>query len=87
MGPALETFLQALAIALVILAAAGYCARPLLRRAFRTLKLWYERDMRLEEEQKREKANRLQAEQELKVYCHEEVEPPVVELNAERKSE
>lgn len=84
-GPALETFIQALLIALVAVVALGFVTRPLWRRLYRTLKAWNLRDLEREAEQRRESANRRKAEAELREFCHEDEDLPQVQVRGERE--
>ena len=84
-GPALETFIQALLIVLAVVAALGFVTRPLWRRLYRYLKAWHLHDLEREEEQKRETANRRKAEAELREFCHEDEVLPRQQVRRERE--
>ncbi len=74
MGPALETFLTAFLIGLILSLIVGAATRPFWRRIYRYFVRWRESDMRLEQERKAEQEQRKQAERELRTFCHEENE-------------
>ena len=76
MGPALETFLTLIGIALLLLGAAALFLRPVWPRIVRYFRAWYERDMRMEEEMKRQEQCRRQAEAEVTNTLMEYLDPP-----------
>ena len=77
-GPAVETFLGIIFLILLILGAIGWFLRPTFPRFSRFLKNWYERDILIEAEQKRQAEHRKTAEKEIADW----VELPEGEANS-----
>ena len=67
-GPALETFLGVLLLGVLILGGLALFTRPLWPRITRYFRVWYERDMRAEEQRKAEVESRKKAEEELEIW-------------------
>jgi len=83
-GPALETFLTVFVLGLLIAVALAFVTRPLWRRFFCALKIWYERDRERETEQKHQVERRREAEKEVTAWCAPEPDAATEERPARR---
>lgn len=73
-GPALEVFLQAVGLVMLGLLVVGLLTRPFWPRVARYFQRWIERDRLIETQQQAEGERRKKAEQELRIYCGDEIE-------------
>lgn len=71
MGPGTETNLLVVLAVLALLATLVWVLKTPLKRLYRYLLLWAERDKREEEQARRDAALRSKAEQEVREYLHE----------------
>jgi hypothetical protein len=85
MGPALETFLTFLGIAVLVIAAFAWFLRPLWVRIWRFFRRWYEADRIREQALKRQEEFRKQAEQEVEQWAQGEPVTPVLPAQQERQ--
>ena len=75
LGPGFETNLLVVLLVLGILAGFAWVLRAPLRRAYRYLIAWAEKDRREEEEQRKDTVLRQKAEEEVKQYFHQDETP------------
>lgn len=76
MGPALETFLGVALLIALIVACGGWMTRPFWPRIANYFRRWYERDMRLEQQQREEADCREKARWEVGELCHDAERSP-----------
>lgn len=72
-GPALETFLTLIGLVLLVIIGIGLLTRPFWKRMVQFFRRWYERDLRLEQQQREEAECRRKAQQEIGAYCHDDI--------------
>lgn len=75
-GPALEVFLTAVGLVLIALAGFAFLTKPFWPRIATYFRRWYERDMRLEQQQREEAECRRKAQMEMREYCHDDILRP-----------
>lgn len=85
-GPALEVFLTAVGLVLLALAGLAFLTKPFWNRIATYFRRWYERDMRLEQQQREEAECRRKAQMEMREYCHDDILHPEIKLQSNADS-
>ena len=78
-------FLTAVALVLLALVGCAFATKPFWPRIATYFRRWYERDMRLEQQQREEAECRRKAQLEMREYCHGDILRP--ETNSQTGAE